>query len=84
MGHSPPMNLVALTGRFKSDGPTVEVRRRHPADPGVVVVQLVLPSNIARVAAEELRDGERVAVLGMLDIDVAPIVLVESIERLAE
>lgn len=78
------MNLVALTGRFKPEGPSVEVRRHPPADPGVVVVPLVLPATIARIASDELHDGQHVAVLGTLDIDPGVLVLVASIEPLGE
>jgi hypothetical protein len=97
------VNLVALTGRLKADsqGPTparpgwgtvaIEVRRREPADAGAIVVTLVLPPHLARLASEELRAGDHVAVVGMLDIDVAcgdhtptarPSVVAESIEPL--
>jgi hypothetical protein len=88
------VNLVALTGRLKPYVWThalhagwgtlaIEVRRREPADPGVVVVALVLPPPLARAAADELEDGDHVAVLGTIDIEAGrPLVLVQSIELL--
>lgn len=88
------VNLVALTGRLKPAtrmrAPqagwgtlAIEVRRRAPADPGMVVVPLVLPPALARVVADELQDGAQVAVLGTLDIDRSrTTVVVQSIESL--
>jgi hypothetical protein len=95
------MNLVALTGRFKPCGPSqphvrpgwgvaaIEVRRRAPADPGAVVVTLVLPPSLARAVSEGLRTGDHIAVVGGLDIDVDasrgelhPVVVAESVEAL--
>jgi hypothetical protein len=61
----------------------IEVRRRAPADPGVVVVPLSAAATARAGWADELNDGDHIAVLGTLDIDdEVPAVLVQSIEPL--
>ena len=97
------MNLVALTGRLapvpgrRPHAPSgwsraaIDVPRREPSDPGILRVALSFPPEITRLVSEELRHGDYVAVVGVLDIEAptpsAPrprafVVVVESIETL--
>jgi hypothetical protein len=79
------VNVVCLTGRLSAQTPSgrqlqpgwgallLEIRDPDPGvaiSPGIAQVPLVLPPKLARVAADGLYPGDRVAVVGMLSIEV--------------
>lgn len=97
------MNAVALTGRVVAAGAlgllvppgwavvALEVARRQPGlydEPGTLSVALLLPPSLE---PGELREGDYVAVVGGLDIDVEdptrspavhPVIVAWSVERI--